>query len=54
MTKAPFSLKLEDKLMERVREEAKNDHRPVNNFIELIIIKYFEEIDKQQQKTPGV
>lgn len=48
MTKSPFSLRLEPDLFERVKEQAKREHRPVNNLIELALIKYLEENEPKQ------
>lgn len=53
MTKAAFSLKLDEKIMERVRKQAQIEHRAVNNFIETVLIKYLDAIENEQQKTPG-
>ena len=53
MGKTPFSLKLDDDLAVAVREQAKKEHRPVNNFIEVVLLKYLEEIKSQEIKNPG-
>lgn len=54
MGKTPFSLKLDDDLAIAVKEQAKKEHRPVNNFIEVVLFNYLEEIKKQQAtKNPG-
>ena len=54
MGKTPFSLKLEADLAEAVKEQAKKEHRPVNNFIEVVLIKYLEDVKNQQEtKNPG-
>lgn len=49
MGKQPFSLKLPPELLERVREQAAKEHRPVNNLIEVAILDYLEK----QKETPG-
>ena len=54
MGKTPFSLKLDDDLAIAVKEQAKKEHRPVNNFIEVVLLKYLEELKIQEQtKNPG-
>ncbi len=54
MGKTPFSLKLDDNLAIAVKEQAKKEHRPVNNFIEVVLLNYLEEIKNQQTtKNPG-
>ena len=50
MGKTPFSLKLEADLMEAVKEQAKKEHRPVNNFIEVALIKYLEDAKEEKEK----
>lgn len=50
MGKTPFSLKLEADLMEAVKEQAKKEHRPVNNFIEVALLKYLEDSKEQEEK----
>jgi hypothetical protein len=47
MTKSPFSLKLEEILMDRVRKQAQKEHRPVNNFIENVLLEYLNEQDRK-------
>ena len=53
MAKVPFSLKIEDKILKEIRLQAEKEHRPVNNFIEVVLIKYLEGIGKEKQKNPG-
>lgn len=54
MGKTPFSLKLDDDLATQVKEQAKKEHRPVNNFIEVVLLRYLEEIKKEEStKNPG-
>jgi hypothetical protein len=49
MGKTPFSLKLDSDIMEAVKEQAKKEHRPVNNFIEAVLMKYLDE-QKEKEK----
>lgn len=51
MVKEATSLKLEKEVMDRVKIEAKKENRPLSNFIETVLIRYFEEIDKKE--NPG-
>ncbi len=51
MGKTPFSLKLDSDLMDAVKEEAKKEHRPVNNFIEVVLLEYLKK--KKETKNPG-
>ena len=51
MGKTPFSLKLDSDLMEIVKVQAKKEHRPVNNFIEAVLIKYLDEV--KVKENPG-
>jgi hypothetical protein len=37
--------------MDEVKEQAKKEHRPINNFIEVVLIRYLEEIKKKE--NPG-
>ena len=53
MTKEATSLKIEKPIMERIKLQALKENRSIGNFIETILIKYFEEIDKQRTKNPG-
>lgn len=53
MGKTPFSLKLDDDLAIAVRDQAKKEHRPMNNFIEVVLLKYLEEIKSQEKEKPG-
>ena len=53
MGKTPFSLKLDSGIMDAVKEQAKKEHRPVNNFIEAVLMKYLEEQKTEETKNPG-
>lgn len=50
MVKEATSLKLEKEVMEEVREQAKKENRSINNFIETVLIKHFEE---KKKENPG-
>lgn len=44
--KETITLRLDEKLLEFLKKEAAKDFRSVNNYIELILIKHKQEIDK--------
>lgn len=50
MVKEATSLKLEKNIMERIKAESKKENRPISNYIETVLIKHFECIDKQEEK----
>lgn len=49
MVKVATSIKLEEELLEQVKKEAKEENRPISNFIETVLIKYLKE---KQKETP--
>ncbi len=51
MTKQPFSLKLPPELMEKVREQALKEHRPVNNLIEVALLEYLEKAKENPESN---
>lgn len=53
MVKAATSLKLDKEVFERAKIQAKNENRTMANFVETLLIKYLEEIEKQEAKNPG-
>lgn len=54
MVKEATSLKMDKPIMDRLRLEAKKQHRSINNYMETILIQHFEEIDNNQPtKNPG-
>ena len=52
MTKESTSLKLEKPILDRTKEEAKKENRSFNNFIETVLIKHFEDLDRFKTKNP--
>ena len=48
MVKEATSLKLEKEVMIKAKEQAKKENRPLSNFIETVLIRYFEEIEKKE------
>ena len=55
MVKEATSLKMETFIMDRLRIEAKKENRSINNYMETILIQYFDELDKKkvQKENPG-
>jgi|GEM_PF-1777505 len=54
MVKEATSLKMDKPIMDRLRLEAKKQNRSINNYMETVLIKHFEELDKEQKiKKPG-
>lgn len=49
MGKQPFSLKLPPEILDKVREQAAKEHRPVNNLIEVAILDYLEKTKEKPQ-----
>jgi predicted CopG family antitoxin len=48
MTKTAKTITVDDKIWEKVKQHAKDENRPLSNFIETILIKYFKE--KEEKK----
>ena len=46
MTKTARGITIDDHVWERVKKLAQIENRPISNFVETILRKYFEEIDK--------
>lgn len=53
MVKEATSLKLDKEVFEKAKIQAKNENRTMANFIETLLIKYLDEIEKQEIKNPG-
>ncbi|MFK5855246.1 MAG: hypothetical protein QM503_03880 [Bacteroidota bacterium] len=49
MVKVASSLKLEENLMEKIKKAAEKENRAVNNYIETVLLKHFEE--KENKKS---
>lgn len=49
MVKVATSIKIEEEVLERIKQEAKEENRPISNFIETVLIKYLKE---KQKETP--
>jgi len=50
MTKDVTTIRIDTKIMDRVKEEAKKENRPISNFIETVLIKYLEE--QKEKENP--
>lgn len=48
MTKEVTSIRIDEDVMEKVKAAAKSQNRPISNFIETILIKYFEDEEKEK------
>ena len=50
MTKDVTTIRIDSDVMDRVKEAAKKENRPISNFIETVLIKYLED---QETKNPA-
>jgi len=48
MAKKPITIRLEEKLLERIEEMAKKENRPISNYIETVLKKHLEEKEKSR------
>lgn len=46
--KEVISLRLEQELVNFLKEEAKNDFRNLNNYVEMVLQKHMNEVQKQK------
>jgi len=53
MVKEATSLKLDKEVFEKAKIQAKKENRTMANFIETLLIKYLEDIEKQETEKPG-
>ncbi len=51
MVKEATSLKLEQDLMEKVRDQARKENRSLNNCIETILLEYYNNIEKEKKTS---
>jgi len=51
MTKDVTTIRIDSNVMNRIKEVAKKENRPISNFIETVLIKYLEEI--KEAKNPA-
>lgn len=49
--KESLTIRLDSVLLEFIKKEAKGDFRTVNNYVEMILLKYM--IEQQQTENPG-
>lgn len=46
MAKIPYSIKVDEEVLDGIKKVAEDQHRSVNNTIEVALIKYVEENSK--------
>lgn len=46
-----ITVRFEPEDMDRIKKAAEKDHRPTANFIEHLVLKYFQEQDRLIQKS---
>ena len=46
--KRVFTLRLSDEVFDKIGALATNEHRSVTNYIEYILIRHLEEVEKEQ------
>jgi hypothetical protein len=49
MTKEVTSLRIDENVMERIRQEAKRDNRGISNYIETVLLRHIENIDLKKE-----
>ena len=47
-TKRAFTLRLTDEVFDKIGTLATNEHRSMTNYIEFVLLKHIEEIEKEQ------
>ena len=48
--KCPFTLRLSDEMYDKIGILAKKEHRSMSNYIEYVLLKHINEIEKEQGK----
>ena len=48
--KRVFTLRLEDEVFDKIGMLATNEHRSMTNYIEFVLLKHINEIEKEQGK----
>ena len=51
MTKTAKTITVDEAVWEKVKDRAKQENRPISNFIETVLIQYFTEASN---KKPGL
>ena len=52
--KRVFTLRLEDDVFNKIGMLATNEHRSMTNYIEYILLKHIDEVEKEQAEIPPV
>lgn len=47
-TKRVFTLRLTDEVFDKIGALATNEHRSMTNYIEFVLLKHIEEVEKQK------
>lgn len=51
--KRVFTLRLDDEVFERIGALATAEHRSMTNYIEFVLLKHLDEVDKNEMKDKG-
>lgn len=49
--KCPFTLRLSDEMYDKIGILAKKEHRSMSNYIEYVLLKHINEIEKNKEKS---
>lgn len=49
--KRVFTLRLSDEIFDRIGTLAAQEHRSMTNYIEYVLIKHLEELDKEKERV---
>lgn len=52
-TKRVFTLRLTDEVFDKIGALATSEHRSMTNYIEFVLLKHIEEIEKSQGTIPA-
>ena len=51
--KRVFTLRLDDEIYDRIGQLAEQEHRSMTNYIEFILLKHLEELDRKNHESSG-
>ena len=51
MTKKARTITVDEDLWNKIESEAKRENRPISNFVETVLFKYFEEKETKKPKS---
>ena len=52
--KRVFTLRLEDEVFDKIGMLATQEHRSITNYIEYVLLKHIEEVEKEKGSLPCV